>query len=185
MTPVEPANLDLEAKGLLFDVRRSIRYHDKRAAFFERTHRVTNATTILLASSVLFEIAYPDNKPNCWMQALALAGSFLAVLDLVVGLSVMGNKHRDLQRRFAMLEISLMADPKHVKLSKHQQERLLIEIDEPSPYVALDSICRNELLRAMGEKTGYVEVRWWHRLTCHLWTWTNEDLKLRSDPVDK
>jgi hypothetical protein len=39
--------------GLLFDVRRSIRYHDRRRAFFETLHRITSALTILLVGWVL------------------------------------------------------------------------------------------------------------------------------------
>jgi len=32
-------------------VRRSIRYHDRRRAFFETLHRLTGALTVLLASA--------------------------------------------------------------------------------------------------------------------------------------
>ncbi len=176
MTPSELANLHDDAYSLLFDVRRSVRYHDKRAAFFERSHRVTNALTILLAGSVLFDIARPGETP-WWMLALALAGSLSAVVDLVAGLAKMGNQHRDLQRRFSELERRMIIGPSQVECwTGYHEERLLIEMDEPTVYTVLDTICRNELLKANGfdrQSGHYVPVSAWQRLTCHLWPWSD------------
>lgn len=176
MTPTELANLDNEAYGLLFDVRRAVRYHDKRAAFLERSHRVTNAFTILLAGSVLFDIARPGDTP-WWMLALALVGTLLAVVDLVSGLAKMGNQHRDLQSRFADLERRMIVGPVQGECwTQYHDERLLIEMDELTIYTVLDTICRNELLKANGfdSKSGhYVPVSAWQRFTCHLWPWSD------------
>lgn len=176
MTPAELANLTDDAYGLLFDVRRSVRYHDKRAAFFERSHRVTNAFTILLAGSVMFDIARPGETP-WWMLALALAGSLLAVTDLVIGLAKMGNQHRDLQRRFADLERRMIVGPAQGDCwTSYSEERLFIEMDEFTPYVMLDTICHNELLHVQGfamNDARRVKVTTWQRITCHLWPWSN------------
>lgn len=176
MTPSEMSALDHQAYGFLFDVRRSVRYHDKRAAFFERTHRLNSAFTILLSSSVVFDIARPgDTSP--WLIALALAAALLSVVDLVVGLSKMGSQHRDLQRRFAELERRIITGPVQGECwTQYHAERLLIEMDEPTPYVMLDTICHNELLHAQGfakDDNRRVSVSWWQRTTCQLWPWTD------------
>lgn len=175
MTPAELASLPDTSYNLLFDVRRSVRYHDKRAAFFERGHRITNALTILLAGSVLFDIARPGETP-VWMLALALVGSLLAVADLVIGFAKMGNQHRDLQRRFADLERRMIVGPAQGDCwAGYNSERLLIEMDEPTVYTVLDTICRNELLKASGfdsQSGHYVHVSAWQRITCQLWPWS-------------
>ena len=175
MTPAELDQLPNSAYSLLFDVRRSVRYHDKRASFFERCHRTTNMLAILLAGSVLFDIARPGNTP-WWMQALALFGALLSATDLVTGFAKTGNLHRDLLRRFAELERRMIAGPAEGDCwTQYSAERLLIEMDEPTVYIALDTICRNELLTASGFKKGsehYVAVSKWQHFTCQLWPWS-------------
>jgi hypothetical protein len=175
MTPNELNTLDDVAYGLLFDVRRSVRYHDKRAAFFERLHRVGAALTILLAGSVLFDLARPGNTP-WWMLGLALLASLLSVLDLVFGLSRYAQTHRELQRRFALLERTMVAGPSTGPCwAGYLSERLLIELDEPSVYKMLDTLCHNEMLLALGHaRSGghYVKVSWWQSATCQIWPWS-------------
>jgi hypothetical protein len=176
MTPSEITALDDQAYNLMFDVRRSVRYHDKRAAFFERMHRLNSAFTILLSSSVVFDIARPGDTPR-WMIALALVAALVSVLDLVLGLSKMAALHRDLQLRFAGLERSMVLGPAQGECwTQYQAERLLIEMEEPTPYVMLDTICHNELLNADGfakHDDRRVKVHWFHRLTCQWWPWTD------------
>lgn len=175
MTADDLESMNDAAYGLLFDVRRSVRYHDKRAAFFDRMHRVTNALTILLAGSVVFDIARPGNTPT-WMQSLALAGALMSVADLVVGWSKSANVHGDLKRRFAELERRMMLGPVQGECwVQYQADRLLIEMDEPAVYKMLDTLCHNELLHASGfERSAghHKTITTWQRLTCHLWPWT-------------
>ena len=163
---------------LLFDVRRSIRYHDRRRAFFERLHQITGGLTVLLSGSVLFDIARPGDSP-AWLLALATVAAVLAAWDIVVGYAAKAGLHRDLKARFVALEIRLLAsDDSPASWSAHQGERLAIERDEPPIYRALDVLCHNELLRAEGfGQSGGADysfrVSRIQRLTRHLLHWAD------------
>jgi len=167
-----------EQFGFLFDVRRSIRYHDRRRAFFERMHQITAAMTVLLAGSVLFDIAKPGATPG-WMLAIALVAALLSAVDMVVGYSTKAGMHLDLKRRFGVLEMAIVAgDAAPATWTAHMTTRLAIEQDEPPIYRALDLLCHNEVSAACGidrEKTpgAYSEVSAWQRTTRHLFHWAD------------
>lgn len=172
-------NLDAlsdEQYGLLFDIRRSVRYHDRRKAFYEQLHHLTSLMTILMAGSVLFDLA-KDGETAGWMIALSVVAALLAAVDMVLGYSRRATLHADLRRRFADLEIAmLMGAPSHEEWQTHLRTRLLIEKDEPAIYKVLDLLCRNELLVAQGfngkdNPEQFAKVSWWQRLTCQFWRW--------------
>ncbi|MBU1692306.1 MAG: hypothetical protein KJ958_05565 [Gammaproteobacteria bacterium] len=167
-----------ESGALLFNVRRSIRYHDRRRAFFDRLHQCTSGLTILLAGSVLFDVARPGDTP-CWMTLIAVIAALLSVWDMVVGYAKYSNLHNTLKNRFSALEIDMMAvNDTPETLKKHQVERLRIEQDEPPIYRALDLLCRNEQMIAMGYKKPEDE-KWFskvgllQKLTSQLFHWKN------------
>jgi hypothetical protein len=160
--------------AFFFDVRRSLRYHDRRRAFFERMHQITGALTVLLAGSVLFDIARPGDNP-AWLLALAAIAAILSALDMVIGYAAKAGLHRDLKARFAALEISIvLGDAEASTWQAHRAERLRIEQDEPPIYRALDLLCHNELLRADGHPATadhLAAVPFHQRLTRHLFHW--------------
>jgi hypothetical protein len=168
---------------LLFGVRRSVRYHDRRSAHFDWLHRITNLVTIFLSGIVLLEIA--GDCPLIWVKILGGAGAILGATDLVVGFSRCANAHRDFKRRFIELEIELSVAGADV--DKIRQKRLAIEAEEPTPYRALDLLCHNELCRAMGynrqeDAAHFYTVPWWVRLTAQWFRWEDiaDSLKLGS-----
>jgi hypothetical protein len=137
--------------GLLFDMRRSARYHDRRRAFFEVLHKITSVLTILLAGSVIFGIAHDGAKDPAWLVSVALAASLLSAFDLVVGYANKAALHRELKNRFSALQISILCGgATEDEWIAHERERLQIEQDEPPVYRALDLLCHNELLKAEG-----------------------------------
>lgn len=160
--------------GMLFGVRRSIRYHEQRAAFFEVLHRVTGALTILLAGSVLYDIARPGNSP-AWLLALAALAAILAAFDFVIGYARSGALHRTLKSRFGELEIAILCgDDADETWQKHWAERLRIEQDEPAVYRALDLACHNELLPVEGHGQGSDHrrtIKPWQYATRHFLHW--------------
>lgn len=164
--------------GLLFDVRRSIRYHDRRFAFFERLHQITAGLTILLAGSVLFDVAKAGETAP-WMIALSVVAALLSVWDMVVGYSSKAGLHRDLKLRFSNLEISILeGDDSATTWQAHKVERLKIEQNEPPVFRGLDTLCHNELLRAEGvcktKNPGqYKEIGRWKRVTRHFFHWAD------------
>lgn len=162
-----------EQYGLLFDVRRSMRYHDRRRAFFERMHRVTNLLTILMAGSVLYDLGR-SGETAWWLMGLGVIAALLAALDMVVGYGSRAALHGELKARFAGLEIAMLRGASDAATwSEHQVQRLSIERDEPPIYRALDLLCRNEQLKAEGVtlKSEFERLDWWHRYTSHLLMW--------------
>ena len=141
-------SLDDFKYGLLFDVRRSIKYHDVRRGFYEWWHKFTNVVTILMAGSVLFDIA-KDGSSAWWLTLLGVVAAVMAIFDMVVGYSARAAGHTLLRGEFCDLERQiLVGDLSDATWKKHQIRRLDIEKDEPPIYKVLDGLCRNEILKA-------------------------------------
>lgn len=158
--------------GLLFCVRRSARYHDRRRAFFERLHRLTSVLTVLMAGSVLFEIGRSGETAG-WLMGLAVIAALLAASDVVVGYSSRANQHLGLKARFVDLEMAILkGDETSEVWTEHHLVRLGIERDEPPIYRALDLLCHNELLRAEGcDASKLVVLTDPQRWTRHFFHW--------------
>lgn len=166
-------DLSDEQYALLFDVRRSIRYHDRRRAFFERLHRVTSVLTILMAGSVLYDLGKAGETAG-WLVALSAVAALLAAFDMVVGYSAWAARHQELKGRFAALEIDMLAGGLDAAAwQQHRLARLAIERDEPPVYRALDLLCHNELLVAEGvtRQDEFSRLGRWQRWTSQLWHW--------------
>lgn len=171
-------DLDDAQYGLLFDVRRSVRYHDRRRGFFDRLHRLTNLLTILMAGSVLYDLGKTGETAG-WLVVLSAAAALLAALDMVVGYSAWARRHHDLKTRFCALEIDMLSGGlAPATWQAYAVRRLQIERDEPPVFRALDLLCRDELLiaegitheRAPGEFSG---LGWWPRWTSQVWHWSD------------
>lgn len=160
---------------LLFDIRRSMRYHDRRRTFFERMHQVTGVLTILLAGSVLFDLA-GTGGPALWLKLIGVVAAVFAAADIIVGYASMANKHALLRRRFSDLEVATSNTAKPI--AECVNERKLIENDEGTVYRALDLLCYNETLVADGfsrsnpnDKELFADLEWYESLTANLWPW--------------
>ncbi len=175
---VNVAEMSDEQYGLLFDVRRSIRYLDRRRAFFNGLSRTNSFLTILLAGSVMIELAKDGGNP-WWLVCIALVASLLSIADLVVGYASAAKQYDELKRRFGELEIAIRTgDSAEDTWRNHQRERLRIEQDEPPVFRALDLLCYQEICRADGmvDRANAIKISWWQRQTRHLFHWA--DLKL-------
>jgi len=90
--------LELNPHALLFDVRRSIRYHTWRRRFFDGRYRVTTAVAIILGSaSVVTVLTQFDPMAAEWAKAFQRASS--AVEGRNGYLSQMHHNHRGLPKR--------------------------------------------------------------------------------------
>ena len=166
--------MTLDKHELLFNVRRSVRYHDRRIYFFERWHNITSVLTILLSGSILLQIAGDQFDPPFWLKLISFFAATLATIDMVLSYSKMADLHKRLKRSYCELEIRIENAKSTQMVDKCKSERLSIEIDEPPIYRALDLLCSNELMSAMGyekDHEGYRRVCWFQRLTCHFYTW--------------
>ena len=156
----------------LWSVQRSIRYHARREAFFERWHRLTSGLSLLFATAAVADLLRGAGHWGAVAAALVIA--VLSAADLVVGTAQMARTHADLRRRFIDLEcsIQLLPLPDHATADGWAAERLRIERDEPPIYVALDLLCENEQATATSIERRY-SLTWWQRCTAHWLHWDN------------
>ena len=175
---MNPKDLDDAQYGLLFDVRRSVRYHDRRRGFFDRLHRLTNVLTILMAGSVLYDLGKTGETAG-WLVALSALAALLAALDMVVGYSAWATRHHDLKNRFCGLEIDMLSgDLAPATWQAYAVRPLQIGRDGPPVYRALDLLCRDGLLMAEGftpEKAPkeFSSLNGWQRWTSQFWHWSD------------
>lgn len=159
-----------EQYALFFDVRRSIRYHDRRRSFFECMHHIAAALTIFMALIILFDLGkICDTAP--WLVSLSAITALLATFDMVNK----ADQHKSLKVRFGKLEMAIIAGgSSQEEWDAHHLKRLEIEQDEPAIYRALDVLCYNDVAIADGIKTEDLrEVDCISRATCHLFHWAD------------
>ncbi len=180
---------DAAVEGLLFDLRRSIRYHDHRKGFYVRWHLLTNLLTIFMAGVALTDVlnsSGPTGWASCLIKASALMAAFLSAVDMLIGYQRQSSLHDRLKNEFADLEIQLSQDRDH---DAAKRRRLEIEKNEPPTYYALDALCRNEQLYAEGYKKNlpnrYLDVGWFARATHNLFRWQGAVFEyLVKEPID-
>jgi hypothetical protein len=144
-------NLSPTKHDLLFDVQRSIRYHNRRRAFFDTLNTISNVCSVGFGSATVYSLLQTTNSH--WVTAtLAALVTIVSTINLVIGSSRMARTHHDFARKFAELEKKIRADLSEApeQLTAWCNERLSIEAEEPPIKRVLDSICHNEMLRAMG-----------------------------------
>lgn len=172
------ADLNEEQYPLYFSIKRSIRYHDRRKAYFTTLHQLTGGLTVLLSGSVIFDLAKTGENP-WWMNTIAVISALLAAWDVIIGYSSKITLHHDLKRRFSELEMKIINEKTETDIwGTLENDRALIERDEPPIYRALDVLCHNELLvaeghGAPGKAEGWHEVCWFQRMTSQIFRWSN------------
>lgn len=171
-----------ELHSLRSDIQRSVRYHDRRTAYFELLQRLTNVIAILLAGVVVMELVGATSP--WWIRTLAVAGALLTAGDLVIGFGRKADVHRDLKRRFIALEGQLEGGD---DLEKIRRRRLSIEAEEPPVHRALDLLCHNEMSAAMGwdpkkNPEHFSHVPWYMQMTANLFRWPNAGASVPSFP---
>ena len=151
------SDLHKDFHNLLFDVRRSVRYHDKREGFFLAVRNTTDFVVFILGSAAALIITQTifSGWP-IWSKAIVpLVAAVCTGITLVLQVGSKAIAHNSLKRRFIALEQKLIAfqrSPKAEQMDEIQMERLSIEKDEPPIKRVLDTICHNELIHAMGSK---------------------------------
>ena len=163
-------DLHKDYHDLLFGVRRSVRYHSRRRGFFEAVHAVVVFVALLFGSATLatFGAAFGETLP-LWVKLIPAAlTTVLSAADLVIGCMRRAWQHAELARQFIELERTLernRAAPTAALITETRDRRLAIEVTEPPVLRILDTLCHNELLRAMGYPSEQqVPVGFWQRL---------------------
>lgn len=157
--------MDDRIHGLLFDVRRSVRYHVRRRVFFDRLNLGSSAASVIFGSAAM--AAMLGGLGQAWVMAAAGMVTVLSAINLVIGSSRMARLHADLARKFIDLEKQVISagEAAAESLLTYQACRLDIEAEEPPVLRVLDTLCHNELMRAMGyPMSQMVHVAWYQRL---------------------
>lgn len=159
----EVNNLESEWWYLLFGVRRSVRYHTRRRQFFDRFNMFTSSMSVIFGSSAMYALL--QDSPQQAAIAAAIVTLF-ASFDLVIGTAKSSRLHSDLARDFIELEKAMVSTsvPSIKRLQEFTARRLDIEANEPPVLKVLDSICHNELIRAMGlDKKEMLKIAFYQR----------------------
>ena len=143
--------------NLLFSVRRSVRYHDKREGFFLAVRNTVDFIIFLTgtAAALIIVQLLGANWPLLAKVIVPLAGAICTGIVLVLQVGNKAMLHNSLKRRFIALEQKMVAcegTAKAKQVKRLQLERLEIETEEPPIKRVLDTICHNELIHAMGSE---------------------------------
>ncbi len=164
----------------LFDVRLSIRYHDRRQGFFDAVLKLSMFVTIVFNSSAVGLLL--SQVDDLWTVLTMLIGTVMLAASLAYGVRSKSSLHEDLRRRFIELEQEIRNRPPDADTATWAQiERLAIEADEPSASMAtVIAICHNEESKAMGgfDKDDFIKVSTTQKLLRHFINWKEETLLL-------
>jgi hypothetical protein len=134
---------------LLFGIRRSIRYHNRRRRFFDLVAKWSDALTAISGSATIVSVVSVKTGPL--PITLAAATAILSAVNLVFDTKGNARLHHDLARQFTNVEKNLIKkDLTRAQLDQAEADRLDIEAGEPPVLRVLDLICHNELSKALG-----------------------------------
>ena len=148
--------LDDKIKKLNFSIEMSMRYHQRRRAFYERNHNVIMFLIVICGSTAFSGLA---------VYSVPVA-TVLAAFDLVWKPSHRSRDHEVLFRRFSDLVVDVRTgDQNEGNYGKWKKKRITIEADEPPVYWVLADDCHNEVTRLTKTPWDLVKIPWWRRLT--------------------
>jgi hypothetical protein len=152
-----------EYHKLLFGVRMSVRYHEKREAFFSRANRVATGLSLLTSSAAAGSLL---GKGTLAAALLASVAALASAFNMVTGAAEAAKRHAELKRRFVDLQAGMIAvaAPTADDLRKWTVARLDIERDEPPVLTTLTRICHNEQVRVQGFGDLVIVGRGWRWL---------------------
>ena len=165
-----------EKENLLWGVRRSIRYHDRRRRFFDLCHSLVMISGIMLAT-ISFASVMNERIDESWLWVFSILSMCAFLLDLLFRFSYCAHYHTTLKHRFSELEKSIITS-KQEDMAAFTAQRLEIEKDEPPIRRALDILCHNELAKSREDTNQDIyRVSFLQRITSQLFTWPNISAK--------
>jgi len=175
---------ETELHTLLFGVRRSIRYHNRRRRFFDGFDKFVKVLSVVCGSA-----AFAAAAAHHSVVIMTFAGliAVFSAINLVVGPAQAARLHEELARKFAKLEHDIIQANNMTpeQLNQFQADRLMIELEEPPPMRVLDTICHNELCEAMGyDQREFYKVGFLQSLFAHvidLWPSRIRKREVKSD----
>lgn len=165
MVDVENTPLEEKKYSLLFSIRRSVRYHNRRRRFFDNFQNITTALSLLSGSAAIAN-AISATEQKVIAIALPAIITILNTIALVVKYTEKSRLHSELAKRFLQLEqeMILKMPPTFQDIQDWSAKRLQIETEEPPIKRVLDSICHNEQLKAEDfPENDFVQINWVQR----------------------
>ena len=155
-----------ERYGLLFGIRRSVRYHDHRRRHYLRLQSTINFAIIAIGSYGVVSVIQAADGID-WI--IPTASGLLAAASLALNPTSKASLHANLCQRFIRLEKRFSAPearPGNITRSELEAitgERLEIEMDELPIYRAVDRMCHNELVLSEGRRKYLKPLKFRHR----------------------
>ena len=171
------SDLDDKTYELLFAVRRSVRYHERRRRFYEIWNTITVAGAVIGGSSAVAAVFADWTILSTAFPAVV---AVMAAFDLAVGTARRADRHGDLARQFIALEQDFahgrdLEDDEYEALTRR---RLAIEASEPPVLRLLDAMCHFEVLRSLGDATRHPPIPWLRRAASQWLSQTSYALSL-------
>ena len=170
-------SLKERTRDLLFGVRRSVRYHDRRRRFYEMWNTITVAGAVIGGSAAVTTVIADLTVVSAFTAAVvAVLGAF----DLAVGTARCADRHGDLARQFIFLEREFPhgRDLEGDAYPELVRRRLEIEASEPPVLRLLDAMCHYEIVRSQDNAEPLPRVPWWRRAASQFLSQTTYALSL-------
>jgi hypothetical protein len=154
--------VDDELWSLLWRVRLSNLYHQKRERFLDGVDRGAKAISALGAAAAFTQVRSATDL-GLWITGFI---TVISTLSLVYGPSSKARRHAELARDFKRLEADIIAIGSSLSLpdlSKFEAKFLVLEASEPAALGALVTQCHNELAVAYGKPDEVTKLPWIQR----------------------
>lgn len=147
-----------EVEQIDFSVKKSIRYHSRRCARFERLDLFTKWLTAV-AGAMAFAAIVGDARSG-WAAVLTFIITALAFADVVVSFGSRAHLHKHLYRCFSEMavEIAQLETPAASDLARLRAKRLALESEEPHIIDALERWCWNEEAESRGATSDILQT---------------------------
>ncbi|NCT71482.1 MAG: hypothetical protein GXC75_11090 [Xanthomonadaceae bacterium] len=165
----------------------SVRYHERRQAFYERTDSLVNALNLIIGSGAVLAII--QSAPSWVVVVSSATVAILSLINLTMRSSAMASLHAQLKQRYigVLIRLEKLEGPKvseesfRKELRRLREARLLIEVEEPTIFRVVHVLAHNELLMAQGYDNSHMwHVPWYKALSANWIRWDTSKLAKRS-----
>lgn len=159
---------DAKKNEVLWRLRFSVRYHQRRTRFFDILDSWTKAISVL-AGTAAVTILWQRVLDESLLLWVAVGITVLNTFSLVFGFSNKARLHSDLVREYLEQESAVVSaiNPSPEFLAGIDGKIRLIEATEPPTLGALVTICQNEIARQDGDESSIVPVGIFKWLLAH------------------
>ena len=144
-------------------LRFSVRYHQRRARFFDGCDLWGKAASVLFGTAAIGALLHQEEGLLQWAAGLV---TFAGTMSLVFSFSQKTRLHLDLARKYLELEAKFIrSDLVDASFLRDIDADIrIIEGQEPPPLGALVVLCQNEIARQDGNESHIVDVPTHQRL---------------------